>query len=413
MKRTSLLTVFLPLLFLMPLPILGQTVITGKNTLTQDHIGNIIIGNNGVTLDCDGHSVIGTPGIGVGILLNGRMGVTVKNCHVEGFNIGFLITDGSHNNKFEYNTSIGSGIRGFQLDNSNKNKLHYNTAEGGGVQGFALFHSDDNTLEYNTAMGNGNHGFQVNNSDDNELEYNTAIGNNNGFNLFQSDKNEFEGNTATGNDNGFNLFMSDENEFEDNTANENDTTGFVAASSDENEFEGNTANENGNNGFGVGGTSEQNTLEENKACDNAGFDALDISTGSGNEWDDNDFCFTSLPDDPLEIKISVNNLDTGEPIRQRQTDVVENSEFQVTVRTNGIDCAGQIVVTALGAPTFPPSVLVQSFDFIIGPFGGSNSALFEPLFANGFGNVWKISASCNGAVPQQFAFDSFEFLVEP
>jgi len=154
-------------------------------------------------------------------------------------------------------------------------------------------------------------------------------------------------------------------------------------------------------------------LEENEACDNAVFDALDASTGSGNEWDDNDFCFTSGlgENGSLMIKISVENLDAGEPIRQGQT-VVENSQFQVTVRTNGIDCAGQIVVTALGAPTFPPSVLVQSFSFIIGPFGGSNSALFAPLFANGFGNDWKISASCNGAVPQQFAFDSFEFFVE-
>jgi len=36
-----------------------------------------------------------------------------------------------------------------------------------------------------------------------------------------------------------------------------------------------------------------NTLEDNEGFSNGVFDALDESTGAGNEWDDNDFGTTS------------------------------------------------------------------------------------------------------------------------
>jgi len=501
MTRKSLLTVFLPLLFLLPSPILGQTTgpmtIIEDTTLTQNHEGNIIIGADDITLDCNNRTVSSlASGTGVGIDLSNRTGVTVRNCHVQDFDVGFRLFESDRNrfhyntaegnagtgfgvvsnsnenefdentaidnggngfsvslnsnenkfhyniangnnrgitargnsnkNEFEENTANGNEMDGFQLSlDSNKNKFHYNTAEGNGRHGFGVFSgSSNNTFKENTATGNGTgrgggNGFAINPArggppNNNTLKKNTAAGNSlNGFRIADSSNNTFDDNTAHHNGgNGFALVNSDKNEFEDNTANENDNDGFNLINSDKNEFEENTANENDNNGFTVVGTSELNTFEENEACDNAVFDALDASTGVGNEWDDNDFCFTSglVENGSLMIKISVENPDTGEPIRRGQT-VVENSRFQVTVTSNGIDCAGQVVVTALGAPTFPPSVLVQIEAFIIGP-AGSNSALFAPLFANGFGNDWKISASCNGAVPQQFAFDSFEFFVE-
>src|SRR2546425_9748162 len=82
----------------------------------------------------------------------------------------------------------------------------------------------------------------------------------------------------------------------------------------------------------------------------------------------------------LRISIEVTNLDTGMPIKRRDT-LTAVTPFQVTVTTNGIDCAGQFVVTALGDPSVgaPPSVLVQFIPFIIGPAVGNNSASGEPL----------------------------------
>jgi hypothetical protein len=113
------------------------------------------------------------------------------------------------------------------------------------------------------------------------------------------------------------------------------------------------------------------------------------------------------------ITISVTDLTTGETISNEQT-ITATDFFQVTVTTNGVNCAGQFVVTALGASGSPPSVLVQSVPFIIGPAVSSNSVSGTQLQATvlsiGF-NSWKISASCNGVGINQFAFASFQFFV--
>lgn len=113
------------------------------------------------------------------------------------------------------------------------------------------------------------------------------------------------------------------------------------------------------------------------------------------------------------ITISVQNLNTSTPIRDNST-VPPSTPFQVRVTTDGVDCAGQFVVTALGAPGAPPSVLVTFNSFIVGPFVGTNSAVGQPLVAavkpDG-SNAFKISATCNGAKPGQFAVDRFEFFV--
>jgi hypothetical protein len=111
------------------------------------------------------------------------------------------------------------------------------------------------------------------------------------------------------------------------------------------------------------------------------------------------------------IRITVMNTNTFTPIQNRQT-IGEGTPFQVKVTSNGVDCAGQLVVTALGAIGLPPSVLVDVESFIIGPAVGTNAVTGPPLTAGGFGNDFKISATCNGAKPAQFAHASFEFFVE-
>jgi hypothetical protein len=110
----------------------------------------------------------------------------------------------------------------------------------------------------------------------------------------------------------------------------------------------------------------------------------------------------------LRLRVTVRNADTGEPIGWHTP---LGTPFQVTVFTNALDCAGQFVVTALGASGAPPSVLVQVVPFIIGPAVGSNEASGAILEAAGVDNDWKITASCNGASRGQIAFAFHEFLV--
>ena len=121
-------------------------------------------------------------------------------------------------------------------------------------------------------------------------------------------------------------------------------------------------------------------------------------------------------DEGFRLTITVRNPDTGERIRN-EARVPAGTRFQVSVTTNGVDCAGQFVVSALGAPGNPPSVLVQFVQFIVGPATGGNTVTGAPLVANALAgtsvNDWKISASCNGARREQFAHADFEFFARP
>jgi hypothetical protein len=121
---------------------------------------------------------------------------------------------------------------------------------------------------------------------------------------------------------------------------------------------------------------------------------------------------TAAPKSPT-IAVTVLDVTTGLQISSGER-ITAGDQFQVTVTvTNNIDCAGQFVVTALGAAGAPPEVLVQNVIFIVGPASGGDSATGGVLTSNGtpgHPNQWKISASCNGAAsPNAFGFAKFHF----
>ncbi len=122
-------------------------------TLTENHLGSIIIGADGITLDCAGHTVSGI-GSGTGINLTERTGVTIKNCQVTGFRVGFNIVSSSHNTLTK-NTANGNVVHGFLLITSTDNTLTKNEANDNGSHGFFLISSSGNTLTKNAACGTG------------------------------------------------------------------------------------------------------------------------------------------------------------------------------------------------------------------------------------------------------------------
>jgi len=248
MTRYSFL---LLLLFLLPYPILGQTIITTDTTLTQDHIGSIIIDADGITLDCGGFTVSGT-GSGNGIALDNKTGVTVKKCNVEGFNHGFRIDDSNYNT-FTQNISennFGFPLHGFRISDSNHNTFTQNISEHNGEFGFGITNSDNNTFSQNISGNNGEFGW------------------------------------------GFGIAFSDNNTFTQNISEHNGEFGFRISDSDGNTFTENTSSGNGVNGFLVTGTSTLNAFRENEGFGNGIFDAED-QTGMDNIWEDNDFGTTS------------------------------------------------------------------------------------------------------------------------
>jgi parallel beta-helix repeat protein len=204
--------------------------ISTDTILTEDHVGNIVIGADNVTLDGNGHGIIGPspdificdPNTGdvswtIGILLEGRTGVTIKNCSVTGFGYGFFLND------------------------SDRNILQGNIANDNAFIGFVLSYSSDNTLRDNTVSGNG---------DDPG----------NGFELCTSFRNTFQGNTANDNSNGFTFDDSDGNILRGNTANNNTISGFMVGYSSNNTLTDNTVSNNAN---GIWGGSNNRIYHNN------------------------------------------------------------------------------------------------------------------------------------------------------
>ena len=220
--RVILPLIVLLLLSFMSLPVSadhGLLPIMADTTLTGDLFGHIDIIANGVTLDCAGFTVEGV-GVGVGILLDTRTGVTVQNCNVTGFDVGIELSLSS------LNTLVGNTAElnefGFLLLESLDNTLESNTANENLV-GFLLEGSPGNTLLANTANNNLDIGFSVEGgSSNNLLVGNTAEVNELGFLVFDSSGNDFGSNTAIDNGIGFQISeLSSLNILESNTANSN------------------------------------------------------------------------------------------------------------------------------------------------------------------------------------------------
>ncbi len=148
----------------------------------------VVIMTDNVTLDCNGSSFIGD-GMGVGILIENRTGVTVRNCKVRGWDVGMYVVSGSRfvfegnqfssnyvddnydiehlmpiphggmilngiqNSRVQANTSNGN-ISGFQILNSSRIQILRNTTSqnrGWGIYLYGTTFSQilTNTVEYN------------------------------------------------------------------------------------------------------------------------------------------------------------------------------------------------------------------------------------------------------------------------
>ena len=152
--RGVVLALMVAAAFLAPVPIYGTSgnlIITTDTILTEDHLGSIFILADGVTLDCDSHTVTGSGSL-TGIGLDGRTGVTIRNCNVTNFVFGFNLTRSSGITLEGNTASLNSG-NGFILQVSSNNILFDNTANNN-VNGFAMFESSENLLEGNTASDN-------------------------------------------------------------------------------------------------------------------------------------------------------------------------------------------------------------------------------------------------------------------
>jgi parallel beta-helix repeat protein len=269
-------------LVLLPAPALasvgcGATITT--NTVLTSNIGpcsgnGLVIGHNGITLNCNGHTVTGTStNTHVGIYLNGKTGVTVKNCHFTAFRYGVELL-GSSYDTFTANTANSNHYDGFYLYASSHNTLGTNVvltgnaADSNAQYGFVMYGaSNSNTLTSNVANSN-NYGFYVSGSSSNALAANTAASNTvGGLYLSGSSGNTVKGNLASKNYYGFQLSSnSRDNTINGNTAETNTGYGYYDSSvgagtaGTANVYTGDVSN---GNGFGGSSPSGLGSVQPN------------------------------------------------------------------------------------------------------------------------------------------------------
>lgn len=286
-------------------------------TLTQNVNETIEIDVDNVTLDGNNYTITGNNLGGLGILLSGRTGITIKNVKICDFQQGIylynsdknailqntishcitgihldnssdnnldgnttalppisgvcIVLAGSHNNTLRNNTLLNPDWGGISLHYSNNNIISDNTANSCNQNGISLYYSNNNHLEKNITNSNnttvGWGGIWLEDSTRNRLNDNTANYNSNGIVLIRSENNTLKKNTAVSNWAGIYLSSSSKNILESNITNSNSYGTIVSAGSNNNAMNENTSNSNSHIGFYVLNTAG-NSLIKNETNEN-------------------------------------------------------------------------------------------------------------------------------------------------
>jgi parallel beta-helix repeat protein len=275
MKRTfaTFLGLAMATFFLLQQPIAAWGLIIGTNEtriLTQNLAESVVIVGNGATLDCNFFSIVG-PGmrpdpppdnLRIGILVEGRSQVNVRNCFVTGFDKGFRIV-GSSNCNFTNNQVFNNSEEGFDV-------------VGSGPANFFVF---------NTVFNNTRDGFDLDNSHGNTLTGNVVTGNIcNGIELDFSNNNIIVGNTVIGNGTADRCRTQ-----QDNMVTFERRSGISLDSSSGNTFTANISNNNGREGFRLQDGSNFNTFENNQASGNRRSDFLQQNSRRNDDRGGNSF----------------------------------------------------------------------------------------------------------------------------
>lgn len=240
----------------------------------------IVAAANDQVIDCGGKPLVGN-GSGVGIVVQGKRGVVVKNCVVRGFELGLLVQDSSRitvrdsnfsGNYVDDNSALDLAMAmpkgGVLLQNVTNSTVERVNA-GGNIAGIQVIGGGRNILRVNDLNGNRGWGIRLLNSPHNMVSENVANNNNrscwSGYNsgcesagiaLVNSDNTMVVGNTFNANGDGIYQGNTPERasnncSFYYNTLNENVANGVEATFSHDNRFVGNEVHNN-NYGFWLG-----------------------------------------------------------------------------------------------------------------------------------------------------------------
>ncbi len=156
-------------------------------TLTEDVNESIEITQSNLTLDGAGYKITGS-GSGIGVYLNQRSNVTVKNCVFSKFLIGIFLSSCSSNTLT--NNITNNNSYGIFLNSCSSNTLTNNITNNNSYYGIYLISCSSNTLTKNT-INNNKSGIKLYNCNLNKVYNNNFIDNSTQARVNYGSDNEF------------------------------------------------------------------------------------------------------------------------------------------------------------------------------------------------------------------------------
>jgi len=193
-------------------------------TLTDDLSEGITIRDNYITIDGNGHSISGSIPGEIGILVEIRLDITIKNLIIQSFS------------------------KGIKIDNSINIVMQDNTILNNGSWGVRVSSSDKITFTKNTVTNNGR-GFSTTETQ-NILVSNNIFSNNIGY-------------SAIGIGDGDGHIISD------NTITGNTRNGIIISGTRSNTISNNIITDNGSTGIGLHSNAQNNIIKDNTISNNA------------------------------------------------------------------------------------------------------------------------------------------------
>jgi len=191
--------------------------------ILTDNITNsgdgIIIERDNIIIDGAYHALIGA-GVGIGINLSSRIGVTVKNVTIKNFQTGILLLNSCGNSVYESNI-VANTEYGIYLECSDDNNITQNNIESN-VCGVCILGFCNNNLIVNNNLRVNEEGIYLLHSSFNRILKNSITRNQRGIFLEFSSNNSMIGNTLVSNQYAITLSKSNGNSFYHNNFIDND-----------------------------------------------------------------------------------------------------------------------------------------------------------------------------------------------
>jgi parallel beta-helix repeat protein len=239
-------------------------------TLKATIYDSVEIDKNNIILDGGGNTLQGPATSDLGISLQGRTNVTIKNLIISGFATGIKL-DSCSSIIISGNT-LTKDSYGIHLTESTGNIISANNASSNSDYGIWLSSSDHNSISSNMIKSNNYDGIWISNSNNNNIDGNTLSKNNDGIRLESSSHNTVSSNKVE-DSNGYDMW--------------NTTTqgyGIILLSSSQNIVTNNIVSSSIKDGICFE-SSSSNTISKNTLTSNQ--DGIRLTTSSNNEVSDN------------------------------------------------------------------------------------------------------------------------------